>query len=96
MWIVQSKKILETGIEKQVVTVYNIKSCFCEAQTKLATFCTVIPLAQYDLYFIIIFKSLQLSFYHLHIFWYWLAAKIILYIIFLSYNSFVIRSHIYQ
>ena len=39
-----------------------IKSCFCEAQTKLATFCTVIPLAQYDLYFIIIFKSLQLSF----------------------------------
>ena len=73
-----------------------IKSCFCEAQTKLATFCTVIPLVQYDLYFIIIFKSLQLSFYHLHIFWYWLAAKINLYIIFRSYNSFVIRSHIYQ
>ena len=96
MWIVQSKKILETGIEKQVVTVFILNLVFAKHKQNSPPFVTVIPLAQYDLYFIIIFKSLQLSFYHLHIFWYWLAAKINLYIIFLSYDSFVIRSHIYQ
>lgn len=38
MWIVQSKKILETGIEKQVVTVYILNLVFAKHKQNLPPF----------------------------------------------------------